>query len=78
MKTLTFKTNIKCGNCVAAVKPYLDADPAIASWQVDTAQPDKPLTVQGEHLTAEHVQQLLAQAGYEAQEKKSLLGRLFG
>jgi copper chaperone len=66
MNTLQFKTNINCGGCVKAVTPTLDAAPAIQSWQVDTARPDKLLTVTGE-LTPAQVVELVAKAGFQAQ-----------
>lgn len=65
MKTQTFKTTINCGGCVRAVTPILNAEPAIASWQVDTANPDKVLTVTGD-VTAEQVECLLTEAGFAA------------
>ena len=65
MKIQTFKTTINCGGCVRAVTPVLNAEPAIASWQVDTANPDKVLTVTGD-VSAEQVTHLLAEAGFEA------------
>ena len=48
MTVQRYRTNLNCGSCVAAVKPYLDSDPAIRRWAVDTADPDKVLTVEGD------------------------------
>ena len=45
MNTLRFKTNINCANCVRAVTPTLNGEPAITAWQVDTETPNKVLTV---------------------------------
>ena len=66
MKTQTFKTTINCGGCVRAITPVLNAEPAIASWQVDTANPGKVLTVTGD-VSAEQVERLLKEAGFEAE-----------
>ena len=66
MKTQTFKTNINCGNCVRAVTPTLNAEPAICEWQVDTASPDKLLTVKGD-VTPAQVEALLANVGFQAE-----------
>ena len=66
MKTQTFKTTINCGNCVRAVTPVLNAEPAIAAWQVDTTTPDKLLTVTGD-ITVERVEALLEEAGFKAE-----------
>ena len=70
MKTLKFKTNIKCGGCISAVTPHLDSESNIEKWQVDTADPNKILTVEGENITPQEVQQAVQKAGYEAEEVK--------
>ena len=56
MTTLKFQTNLNCGRCVAAVAPHLDNDPAIRRWSVDTADPKKVLTVEGEGVSPEQVE----------------------
>ena len=66
MKILQFKTNINCGGCIKAITPTLNGEPAIQSWQVDTASPDKILTVTTA-LTAAQVAALIEQAGFAAQ-----------
>lgn len=66
MQTQTFKTTINCANCVRAVTPVLNAEAGIATWQVDTASPDKLLTVSGE-ISAERVAALLAEVGFEVE-----------
>ncbi|MBC7446616.1 MAG: heavy-metal-associated domain-containing protein [Hymenobacteraceae bacterium] len=68
MKTQTFTTTINCGGCVRAVTPILNAAPGIATWHVDTATPDKVLTVTGD-ATAEQVAAILREAGFEAQPR---------
>jgi copper chaperone len=67
MKTLSFKTNIKCGGCIAKVTPTLQNAEGIAKWEVDTGTPDKILTVQTDQLSAQEVQALVQQAGFTAQ-----------
>ncbi|WP_026461981.1 heavy-metal-associated domain-containing protein [Adhaeribacter aquaticus] len=78
MKTLKFKTNINCGSCVANAKPYLDAVENVQNWEVDTTNPEKILTVKGENIKAEEVVETVKKAGYKIEEKKGLLGSLFG
>lgn len=85
MKTLKFKTNINCGNCVAQVKPFLDGNENISHWEVETQNPDKILTVQGEGVQPEEIQNLVREAGFVVKEGpladkegKGLFGRLFG
>lgn len=70
MTTLKYKTNLNCGSCVAAVKPHLDNDPAIHHWSVDTADPNKVLTVEGNDISTEQVEQDVAKAGFK------VLGRI--
>ncbi|WP_226389401.1 heavy-metal-associated domain-containing protein [Penaeicola halotolerans] len=65
MEKLTFKTNIKCGGCIATVKPHLEAVPEITHWEVDTNNPDKIMTVETS-LKAEEVIEVVKKAGYEA------------
>ncbi len=65
MEKLTFKTNIKCGGCVATVTPFLNKAVGENNWQVDTQNPDKLLTVDG--ATADQVKEALKDAGYKAE-----------
>lgn len=62
---LKYRTNLNCGSCVAAVKPHLDGDAAIARWSVDTADPNKVLTVEGEHLSKSDIARHVADAGFQ-------------
>lgn len=65
-----FRTNLNCGSCVAKVQPHLDNDPAIRRWSVDIADPGRVLTIEGDDVTAEHVEHHVASAGFK------VLGRL--
>ena len=66
MQTLKFKTNINCGGCIKAVTPVLNGEKAIQTWEVDTANPDKILTVATD-LSAAEVEALIDKAGFNAQ-----------
>lgn len=68
METLKFKTNIKCGGCIAAVTPHLNTLPDIIKWNVDTVHPDKILTVEAENLSAQRVITKIKEAGYTAEK----------
>jgi copper chaperone len=69
METLKFKTNIKCGGCIAAVTPALNTLESVTKWEMDTANPDKILTVQsGDGLTASEVISALKTKGYHAEK----------
>ncbi|TLU97345.1 MULTISPECIES: heavy-metal-associated domain-containing protein [Dyadobacter] len=45
MESLKFKTNIKCGGCVAKVTPGLNETAGVDQWEVDINNPEKILTV---------------------------------
>jgi copper chaperone len=69
MESLKFKTNIKCGGCIAAVTPALNSLEGVAKWDVDTSNPEKILTIQsGDGLTANEVINALKIKGYNAEE----------
>ncbi len=67
MSTLRFKTTINCGNCIKAVTPALNQEVGVNNWQVDTANPDKILTVSTATATAAQVVQAVEAAGFEIQ-----------
>lgn len=69
METLKFKTNIKCGGCIAAVTPHLNKLSDIEKWDVDTQNPDKILTIEGKPgLDEQKVIDTLENAGYKAEK----------
>jgi len=70
MKTLRFKTNINCGDCISKVTPYLDGNEYIESWDVDTTNPDKIMTVSGDDITADLVINTINETGFNAVEIK--------
>jgi hypothetical protein len=70
MTVQKYRTNLNCGSCVAAVRPHLDGDPAIRRWSVDTADPNKVLTVEGEGVSAAAVERHVTDAGFK------VLGRI--
>ncbi|WP_432712652.1 heavy-metal-associated domain-containing protein [Pedobacter sp.] len=67
METLKFKTNIKCGGCIATVTPFLNEQKEISSWSVDTSTLEKTLTVEG-NVSAETIINTLKEAGFKAEE----------
>jgi copper chaperone CopZ len=62
--TRRFKTNLRCGGCVAAVKPHLDREPGVTRREVDVASPDRTLTVDGD-APAEAVKAAVAHGGFQ-------------
>ena len=65
MKTLQFKTNTNCGGCVKAVTPTLNQEAGAGNWQVDTANPDKILTISSDQLTTAQVVEAVEKAGFK-------------
>ncbi|MBO9640833.1 heavy-metal-associated domain-containing protein [Siphonobacter aquaeclarae] len=68
METLQFKTNINCSNCVAKVSPFLNQEDSIDTWKVDTDNPEKILTVEGDDLDPEVIIETVEKAGFSAKE----------
>lgn len=60
-----FKTNIKCGACVATVTPFLNDAVGNGNWQVDLKSPERTLTV--ETHDAASVKRAIEKAGYKAE-----------
>ncbi|SFQ51562.1 heavy-metal-associated domain-containing protein [Hymenobacter arizonensis] len=67
MSTLRFKTTINCGNCIRAVTPTLNQEVGANNWQVDTASPDKVLTITADQVSASQVMEAVEAAGFEIQ-----------
>lgn len=65
---MKFTTNIKCGGCVASVKPHLDAHAGIHQWEVDLQDPDRTLSISSCDLTADEVVAAVKKAGFVAEE----------
>ncbi len=68
MEKIQFKTNIKCGGCVAQVTPHLNAVDGIRHWQVDTQNPSKILTVEFEGVSSTRIAEAVQTAGFKAEK----------
>lgn len=68
MTTLKFKTNINCSNCLAKVTPFLNKKEGIQSWNVDTENPDKILTVETDELMPQDIIKTIQRTGFVAEE----------
>ncbi|MFD2035843.1 heavy-metal-associated domain-containing protein [Belliella marina] len=66
MKTQQFKTNVKCGACVASITPEMEKI-GNASWKVDLAHPDRILTVEGD-ISESDIFKALEKSGYKAEK----------
>lgn len=65
MKTFQFKTNIKCGGCVATVTPFMNELKGISHWEVDTNSSEKTLTVESVGISKEEIVETVKKAGYK-------------
>lgn len=66
MEKMTFKTNINCGNCVRSVTGFLNEVEGIDQWAVDTDNPEKILTVEG-NVSVEAIVEAVEDAGFDIQ-----------
>jgi len=67
-KTYKFKTNINCGGCIKSVTPHLEKAENIVSWEVDTNNPDKILTVKSNGITEDEVVAVVQKAGFKIEK----------
>ncbi|MGV3502518.1 MAG: heavy-metal-associated domain-containing protein [Adhaeribacter sp.] len=68
MRELQFKTDIKCGGCVAKVTPFLNAIPGVEKWEVDTQNPNKILTLRTDAGEPEQIKKAVREAGFKAEQ----------
>jgi copper chaperone len=64
MEKLRFKTNINCANCIKAVTNFIQEVDGLEHWEVNTEDPDKILSVQGQ-LSAEAIIEAVEDAGFD-------------
>lgn len=67
MKTLRFKTNIKCGGCIEKAAPVLNNNKDVLKWEVDTNSPDRILDIKTETLNSQDIINLVSKAGFQAE-----------
>jgi len=65
---LQFKTNINCGSCIRSVTNFINDVEGIDKWEVDTDNPDKILTVEGQ-ATVEAIVEAVEDAGFNIEVK---------
>jgi len=68
MKTLKFKTNIKCGGCIATVTPHLNALDGVENWKVDLENLDRVLSVESSGATESQIIDSVITAGYKIEK----------
>ena len=65
MKTVKFKTNINCNNCIKSVTPFLNELDNLEEWRVDTDDADKILTTSLDDDNEKVVIDAVQKAGFE-------------
>ncbi|OFX20673.1 MAG: hypothetical protein A2041_13000 [Bacteroidetes bacterium GWA2_31_9b] len=72
MKTLNFKTSLKCAGCVNAIKPSMDKINEIISWNVDLNNPEKIVEVvtdsANEQELSNNIMQAITLVGYKVEK----------
>lgn len=68
METLTFKTTINCGGCLAKVTPFLNDEKSIEKWEVNTSTPEKTLTVETEETDPIKIVTAVQKAGFKIEQ----------
>ena len=69
MKTLKFKTTIKCSGCIAQSTPFLNEAAGSENWEVDVKNENKILTVNADDdMDPQLIIQAVEKAGYKAEE----------
>lgn len=67
MSTMKFKTNAKCGGCVAAIGTKLNKVVKENEWSIDLKSPDKVLEVTAD-VPAGTVVAAVTEAGFKAEQ----------
>ncbi len=62
---MKFKTTINCNSCINLVRNYIDEVPHVQHWEVDTANPNKILTVAGQNVDQQQVITKVKEAGFQ-------------
>lgn len=68
MNTIKFKSNIKCGGCIAAINESMNEMVGENQWEVDLTSDDRILTVKTENVTSEEISEKLKNLGYTAEK----------
>jgi copper chaperone len=72
MKSIQFKTNLKCNGCVNAIKPNIEAINEVKSWRVFLDVQEKTLEVDYDTISEDEildaVQDAVTKAGYNIEK----------
>ena len=68
METIQFKTNINCDGSVEKETAKFSKEKGVKSWNVDTFNPNKILTIETEVLTSAQIIELVKIVGFKAEK----------
>lgn len=68
MKTLKFKTTIKCNGCLGKAEKALSNIPGIKHWDVDLNNPDKILSIETEEDISSRIIEELENQDFEIEQ----------
>ena len=68
MNTIQVDTDIHCGSCVDKLSSHLDQDDKIKDWSVDLDNTVKKLTVTGDGISDDYINEVLSKEGYKILE----------
>ncbi|MGV3641350.1 MAG: copper chaperone [Adhaeribacter sp.] len=64
MEILKFKTGINGESDIAKIKPFLDKNDAISKWGLDTNSEEKILSMSGENINPQQIENQLRGLGF--------------
>ncbi|MBB6609716.1 copper chaperone [Pontibacter sp. Tf4] len=67
MEIIKFKTNVENEEALSKVAPFLDKEESISRWHIDTESQDKLLSVSGNDLDPQQIENVVKQAGFMAE-----------
>lgn len=67
-ETFVFKTNINCDGCIAKITPILNVTEGIETWDVNTADRNKILTVTSNGISKNAIMDTVHKAGFKIED----------
>jgi copper chaperone len=68
MKSMRFKTSLKCNGCVERITPGMNALEGVVSWEVDLKMPPGVLKVESADDIGSKIISVLAEKGYSCKK----------
>lgn len=68
MKTMEFKTDLKCSGCIERIAPQMNLLEGIVGWDVDLTKPVKILKVESIRDNESEIISILREKGYTCEK----------